>query len=921
MMRFKDKRSKITSMQGRNQQGMASIVVVSVLIIIMTLISIGFARLINRSAVNSANKQFSASATYAAQSAINDVASYLKKYAQANPGSNFLPKSTKCNGPGSLIGSSATPGPFYNVSNLSGDSSRSTQYTCLLLDPTPTSLVYSQVAELKSQVVKVNTSASTGALDKLLISWEPSCDPGTVPTCPTGYPVSTTNFNDETTWNSVSAACKDGGADARCVPLLRLAIYPISNSTTLSSVQSKSKTVYLYPQSPSGNVLKRSFTDNTNFKDGSIIPVPCTQSIGASDFNPSTSTGYKCNIILGALSSAISPAATDSVYLRMTPIYNPADIRIAANDKFGNQLNFIHDQAVIDATAQTGGVVKRLQARVDTSSLDSSSSNIDTNISSLSDRIPEQAVRTANALCKREVMTTSSVDFNKFVNFDAPDNVCHFETDTVTNPVPRLTLTITGQNGKDNGLPLDSEANNPDTPQNPVQQGTVYVGTSPGSSGTARINWNTVDASSCTATGGSAGWAGEKNGMMTFTGTPKINGSANQSFSVNTVTSYSLQCSRPFAPSPTPVKTVTIWPYPQVTGLSSSSVRAGKDYTVSWTSINAKPNGCVLSGGGWSNSSNTNNNDSETMNWPVNDNSSDRVFTVTCYDPIGRSDSRTIHVNPSGSGTGGGGATVAPPYCSASVTTSGSSTENAQISWSTSCPDWDPANPCEASRHIDTNAPSSSPGYFNGIGSPCWQASGTMRITTAGTYTLTASVWAVPWANQSNADSTGCSSNCDGAARSSATITVVEPLKISSFYTDGVWDHGAGGTCDFKDPTDPNHLLNDTWQCRFNNKTVGGGTLGCGQPPPNQNHKWTTCGVHWTTSGGGGTVSCQAGVIGYGWSGWGSTTMANGTSSWSGGGVNSHSTGTEGWTGGGLVTGYLRLECRDSYGQSASASA
>jgi Tfp pilus assembly protein PilX len=60
-MRFKDKRSKITGMRIRGllrgQQGMASIVVVSVLIIIMTLISIGFARIVNRTAINSANKQ------------------------------------------------------------------------------------------------------------------------------------------------------------------------------------------------------------------------------------------------------------------------------------------------------------------------------------------------------------------------------------------------------------------------------------------------------------------------------------------------------------------------------------------------------------------------------------------------------------------------------------------------------------------------------------------------------------------------------------------------------------------------------------------------------------------------------------------------------------------------------------------------
>lgn len=699
-MRFNHKRSKITGMQGRNQQGMASIVVVSVLIIIMTLISIGFARLVNRSAVNSANKQFSASATYAAQSAINDVASYLKAYATANPGSNFLPKSTKCNGAGSLIGSSATPGPFFNDSNLSGDTTRSTQYTCLLLNPTPDNLVYSQVEATKSQVVKVNTSASTGALDKLLLSWQPSCNPSTVPSCPTGYPVSTSNFNDETTWNTVGSSCKDdSNADASCIPVLRLSIFPISNSSSLSSIQAKGKTVYLIPQKPSGTVPSKSFSDAAGFKDSSIIPIPCTQTIGATDFNPTAATGYKCNIIIRSLSSAISPATTDSVYLRLTPLYNQADIRVAANDIFGNTLTFIHDQAVIDATAQTGGVVKRLQARVDTSSLDSSSNGVDTNISSLSDTFPEQAVRTANALCKREVLTTSSVNFSQFVNFDAPDGVCHYETGTITNPVPQLTFSVTGRNGQDNGRTVDSEANNPDAGQNPVERGTVYVGASPTSSATAELNWNTIDADSCTATGGSAGWAGEKNGIMTFSGSPNINGSGSQAFTVSGVTSYSLQCSRPFAPSATPTKTVTIWPYPRITGLSvnPNPVHAGNNYTVSWSSTNTVR--CSLSGP-WNNPSpsSTATSGSDTENWPWNDNSSTRTYRVTCYDPAGRSDSSVITVSPGGNSctgngcSGGGGGQVTPPTCHASVNIIDNGNGTGDPSWNGTCPDVSPGS-------------------------------------------------------------------------------------------------------------------------------------------------------------------------------------------------------------------------------------
>jgi hypothetical protein len=243
-----------------------------------------------------------------------------------------------------------------------------------------------------------------------MIYWQPSNSQIT------GYPLTMGSLNDETTWNKATAACKDNQSprqNASCIPMLRMTMYPISNDETLNStVQTQSKTLFLYPQTPAGNVPFYAYGDNVNFKDGSIIGIPCTQTVGVNTFNPSTNSDYKCNIIVGGLAAAIAPASTDSVYLRLTPIYNQADIKIQANDKFGDSLSFVNDQAVIDVTAQTGGVAKRLQARVDTSSLASNSGGVDTNISSSSDGIPEQSLRTAIALCKREVQIIPSNGFH-----------------------------------------------------------------------------------------------------------------------------------------------------------------------------------------------------------------------------------------------------------------------------------------------------------------------------------------------------------------------------------------------------------------------------------------------------------------------------------------------------------------------------
>lgn len=806
-MIFKDKRSTITSMKLRSrpsgEEGLASIVVVSVLIVIMALVSLGFARIINRSASNAANRQFSASATYAAQAGINEVASYLKRYVQLNPTNGYLPKSTKCTGPGSLIGDSTTHGPFYDKSNLASDSS--TKYTCILLNPTPTSLHYTTAAT-KSQIVKVNTSAAAGALDKLMISWQPT-DTNPADNI-NGYPTSFGNLYDQTTWNSTSDKCKDSSnVPAPCLPILRLSIYPVSNGELLSSVQAQSKTVFLYPQSPSGTIPVKSYTDPA-FKDGSLIPVPCTQSVSPLSFNLSSPPDYKCNIIINSLAGAISPANTDSVYLRLTSIYNQSDYEITANDKFGSVLDFLNDQAVVDVTAQTGGVSKRLQAYVDTSSLSNTTTNTDTNISSSSDAIPEESIRSANALCKRIIQTTPTVTHSPFINFDDPDSVCHHD-DIVTNPVPELTFSITGRDWNGTGYPNRTRDSEEETPGGSGLYGTIY--TQAGSN--FSLDWTTKNATSCTATlgTGSDGWAGEKNGLMTFTGSPAVNGQGSQSMTVPSgVTEYDLQCSRPLAPSPTALKKVKVWPEPRITNLSvnPSTIHAGEPYTVSWASINAKPNGCVLSGD-WPDTTRTDNSFSETVNWTAaetRDPNYSKSFSVKCIDPVGRYDTKTVQVNntgvcsaadcpPPGGGSSGQGV---PPDCSASVSYSGTDSTNSAVNWTTACDYWDNANTWWTSRHIEYTKDGASQ-WSSDVSCGWMGCSGSFDIRSTGTYCFDIYVWADNWKSKTDAASYGSTSGAGEANSGNVCKTVAPPpvvvqdSAVSGYYFP-TWK-GDGGTC------------------------------------------------------------------------------------------------------------------------------
>src|SRR4051794_24071665 len=63
----------------KNQKGVASIIVVTILIVLLSLISVGFAKLMSRTVNNSSNRQQNSAAYYAAQSGINEITSLIKK--------------------------------------------------------------------------------------------------------------------------------------------------------------------------------------------------------------------------------------------------------------------------------------------------------------------------------------------------------------------------------------------------------------------------------------------------------------------------------------------------------------------------------------------------------------------------------------------------------------------------------------------------------------------------------------------------------------------------------------------------------------------------------------------------------------------------------------------------------------------------
>src|ERR1019366_6721948 len=119
----------------RNEQGFASLIIAITLVIVLSLLTVGFAQLMRNEQNQVTNRQLNSQAYYAAESGINDAARALN--------AGYVQDKKYC-GP-STDNPATVPGAKYLKDQKINGSSTSTEWTCLLINPAPTSLEYGSV--------------------------------------------------------------------------------------------------------------------------------------------------------------------------------------------------------------------------------------------------------------------------------------------------------------------------------------------------------------------------------------------------------------------------------------------------------------------------------------------------------------------------------------------------------------------------------------------------------------------------------------------------------------------------------------------------------------------------------------------------------------------------------------------------------
>lgn len=367
----------------KNERGFASIVISLVLIIILGLLTVGFAQLARREQQNSLDKQLASQAYDAAESGVNAAYHDITTIDPAtitplNP--NGEPYINTSNVPPSLSNTCLTSSnvptngngglDYTTTANQTLDTQNGVSYTCLMVNLQPPNLKYDNVLPDSARSITFSTPVTSGTLDNLIVKWNTYDNQTATPSFPTAS--NSFGFPSVASWNSPA--------------VLEVSLTPLpSGSFNRNSLINGTYTTYLYPSTSDASAPYLA-NDTHPGSQGLIEASSCT------------SAGSCTGTISGLSNLANNPDAAPgaSYILHILDYYDESQtITVNGTNAGGSSVNFI-GQDLIDVTGKAQYVLKRLQEQVQPNSQPT---------------LPTYAIEGQN-ICKR---------FNTFPSATTPD--------------------------------------------------------------------------------------------------------------------------------------------------------------------------------------------------------------------------------------------------------------------------------------------------------------------------------------------------------------------------------------------------------------------------------------------------------------------------------------------------------------------
>jgi Tfp pilus assembly protein PilV len=333
----------------RKESGMASFLIVMIMMVVITLIVLGFSQVTRRNSREALDRQLSSQAFYAAESGVNATTSAISSYVKTNGYNNLAAKTTCPNN--------------YDPSDVNGNGTSITalnsgvRYTCVLVNPNPSTLQYNPTQK-GSLVFPV---AANGNLKSLTFTWNVQSG-GTDTNC--------TGANAQSFPQSAAWSCDFG--------ILRLDL--LANPTgNVNNLTANTTTLYLTPLGGhSGSITLPNFN--------SISHAYVASASGC--------TGGTCSVTVN-----LNPSVS-SYAVRALSLYRDAPNMIISGVLAGNTAaTFSGAQAVVDTTGQAQDELRRIQVRVQLSA------------SADPDSIPAYGMSSSTDICKHfSIMPTANVN-------------------------------------------------------------------------------------------------------------------------------------------------------------------------------------------------------------------------------------------------------------------------------------------------------------------------------------------------------------------------------------------------------------------------------------------------------------------------------------------------------------------------------
>lgn len=289
-----------------DQRGVVSFMVTLIMMLVISLIVIGFTQVTIRSRREALDKQLSSQAFYAAESGIN------KAINKINQNLSSVAEKNTCNN---------DPIDTYNSFELDGTN---VEVTCIMVDARPSNIV-GKATQNSSYITYINPVDAGGAssdLSELTFTWLP----------PDGEDGAGNSCTDaEAAFISKYDQCKFG--------ILRVDMLPVSGAGVYDF--NRTMTFYMKPYSNAASPPAR---DVSGYTIGQVVRAHCSTE--------------KC-------SAKLSGVGSGKFYVRMSTMYRDSkSVSITGKLAVTNVDAYFQDaQAVIDATGRAQDVLRRVQVR------------------------------------------------------------------------------------------------------------------------------------------------------------------------------------------------------------------------------------------------------------------------------------------------------------------------------------------------------------------------------------------------------------------------------------------------------------------------------------------------------------------------------------------------------------------------------